>query len=94
MNIKHESSASTGVFSIEEKGKRLGELVYRKINASLISIDHTEVSEILRGKGAGKQLVSAAVDYARHHAMKIKPHCSFARALFERIPEFQDVLYV
>jgi predicted GNAT family acetyltransferase len=58
----------------------------------MIIIDHTDVSDALRGKGAGKQLVSAAVDYARKNNIKILPLCPFAKSVFEKVKEFQDVL--
>jgi uncharacterized protein len=58
----------------------------------LIIIDHTEVSDSLKGKGAGKQLVSKAVDYARENNIKIIPLCTFAKSVFDKVPDFQDVL--
>jgi len=50
------------------------------------------VSEALRGKSAGKQLVAAAVEYARANQLKIIPLCPFAKAVFDKTPTFQDVL--
>jgi predicted GNAT family acetyltransferase len=91
MDIKHETTASGGTFYIEENNKRLGEMSYTLRSDSLISIDHTKVSEALKGKGAGKQLVSSAVDYARANNVKIKSYCSFAQSVFDRVKEFQDV---
>ena len=46
----------------------------------------------LKGKNAGKQLVTAAVEYARKNKIKILPLCPFARSVFERVKEFGDVL--
>jgi predicted GNAT family acetyltransferase len=89
MNIKQDHT--NGRFFIEEDNKQLGELVYREKD-SLMTIDHTEVSDKLKGKGAGKQLVTAAVDYARKNNLKIYPTCSFAKSVFERVVDFQDVL--
>jgi predicted GNAT family acetyltransferase len=73
MHIQHEQSASKGAFYVEENGTRLAEMTYSKAGDTLIIIDHTEVSDALRGKGAGKQLVRAAVDHAR------KRFCRYAR---------------
>ena len=92
MDIKHENKLGSGAFFIEERGQRLGELTYSETSNSLITLEHTEVSDILRGKGAGKQLVSAAVDHARKNKLKVNVHCSFAKSVFERVKEFQDVL--
>lgn len=92
MDIQHEQSTSKGAFYVEENGARLAEMTYSKAGDALIIIDHTEVSDALRGKGAGKQLVSAAVDHARKNNLKILPLCPFAKSVFEKVKEFQDVL--
>lgn len=92
MDIKSEFTESKGAFFIEENGKRLAEMTISKAGNSKIIIDHTEVSDVLRGKGAGKQLVSAAVDYARKNNLKIIPLCPFAKSVFDKVKEFQDVL--
>ncbi len=92
MDIQHEQSTSKGAFYIEENGARLAEMTYSKAGDALIIIDHTEVSDALRGKGAGKQLVSAAVDHARKNNLKILPLCPFAKSMFEKVKDFQDVL--
>jgi predicted GNAT family acetyltransferase len=59
---------------------------------TLMIIDHTEVSDVLRGKSVGKQLVSTAVEYARKNSVNIIPLCPFAKSVFEKVPAFQDVL--
>ncbi|HEY0651780.1 MAG TPA: GNAT family N-acetyltransferase [Chryseosolibacter sp.] len=92
MDIKHDQTDSKGVFFIGEKNKPLAEMTYSKAGAETIIIDHTQVSDELKGKGAGKQLVTAAVDYARQNGIKIIPLCPFARSVFEKVTEFRDVL--
>lgn len=91
MNIQQEEKGSKGAFFIEENGQRLAEMTYAKAGDTRLIIDHTEVSDALRGKGAGKQLVTAAVSFARQHKLKILPLCPFARSVFEKVPEFADV---
>jgi predicted GNAT family acetyltransferase len=39
-------------------------------------------------------LVSAAVDYVRKNNIKIIPLCPFAKSVFDKVKEFQDVLDV
>jgi predicted GNAT family acetyltransferase len=92
MEIQFEESASKGSFYHEEQGIRLAEMTFSKAGENLLIIDHTEVSDKLKGKGAGKQLVTAAVDYARSKQIKILPLCPFAKSLFEKTPAFNDVL--
>ena len=71
MNIEQIEHGSKGAFLIKENNQRLAEMTYSKAGDNKIIIDHTEVSDSLRGKGAGKQLVSAAVSYAREKKIKI-----------------------
>lgn len=92
MQIKHREIGSKGLFYIEENGEKLAEMTYSKAGDSLIIIDHTEVSEKLKGQGAGKQLVQASVSYAREHNIKILPLCPFAKAVFDKTPDYSDVL--
>jgi uncharacterized protein len=92
MQINHREIGSKGIFYVEENGEKPAEMTYSKAGESLIIIDHTEVSDTLKGKGVGKQLVHAAVDYAREHRIKIMPLCPFAKSVFDRTPEFGDVL--
>ena len=92
MQIKHREIGSKGLLYVEVEGEKLAEMTYSKAGDSLIIIDHTEVSEKLKGQGAGKQLVHAAVDYAREHNIKILPLCPFAKAIFDKTPDYSDVL--
>ena len=59
--IQHEQPAGTGhgVFFIEKDGERLARMTYRQQDDT-VTIQHTEVSDALRGQGAGKRLLEAA----------------------------------
>jgi predicted GNAT family acetyltransferase len=91
MEIQQQESGSHGRFFTEGNTKQGGELVYTVYGNTML-IEHTEVAAVLQGKGVGKQLVAAAVDFARKNKMKIVPACSFAKSVFSRTPEYQDVL--
>jgi predicted GNAT family acetyltransferase len=41
---------------------------------------------------AGKKLVQAAVELARTENARLLPLCPFARSVFDRTPEYSDVL--
>jgi predicted GNAT family acetyltransferase len=90
MNIRHEAQSHKGVFIMDDNGTTAGELYYMT-GAGRIVIDHTEVEPAYEGKGVGKQLVAAAVAYARQQQIKIVPVCPFAKAVFERTPDYADV---
>lgn len=92
MNIERIENNSKGAFIIKLNNERLAEMTYSKAGDKLIIIDHTEVSDVLRGKGAGKHLVTAAVEHARKNQLKILPLCPFAKSVFDKSPQFDDVL--
>ena len=59
---------------------------------SKIIIDHTEVSPGNNGKGFGKKMVEKAVEFTRKKGITILPLYPFAKSVFDKTPEFRDVL--
>lgn len=57
-----------------------------------IIIDHTEVNPGHNGKNFGKRMVEKAVSFAREKNLKILPLCPFAKKVFDKTPEYNDVL--
>lgn len=90
--IRHVTTPPRGAFVIERDGARLGEMTYVRAGAQRVIIDHTFVDDALRGTGAGKQLVEAAVAWARAEHLKVIPLCPFAKATIQRDTALQDVL--
>ena len=86
-----EHSGHRGAFVLMQDGERLAEQTYT-VAGSRVIIDHTDVDDRLRGTGAGKQLVQAAVEWARTEKVKLMPLCPFARSVFDKTPEYSDVL--
>jgi len=91
MVVSHERQGHRGAFVIEEDGKRLAEMTYTVAGTRVI-IDHTSIDDALRGTGAGRQLVQAAVEWARAENQRLIPLCPFARSVFDKTPEYRDVL--
>ena len=89
MIVSHDGA---GEFFIEQDGVRVARMTYTHTGPRAITIDHTEVGDVLRGKGAGKVLVAAAVAWARAEGIAITPVCPFARAAFDKDPSLGDVL--
>ena len=80
------------MFYIQQNEQIVAEMTYVWAGEEKIIIDHTEVDESLSGKGIGKQLVEKAVVFAREKAIKIIPLCPFAKSVFDKVKEFNDVL--
>jgi len=89
--VEHERAGHKGAFVWMQDGKRLARMTYSVAGTKVI-IDHTEVDDVLRGKNAGAQLVRAAVEWARKENVKLLPLCPFARSVFQKTPEYADVL--
>ena len=92
MEIRHDEDGGKGVFYVEQEGQRPAEMTYVMSGESLMIIDHTEVASIFKGRGVGRQLVLAGVQFAREQKFKIVPLCPFANAEFSKHPEYSDVL--
>ena len=91
MEIQRDEHGRKGAFFIDEDGEWIAELTYLLGNG-IMTIDHTEIDEKLRGEGIGQDMVKAAVEYARAHGLKIRAVCPYAKKVIERTPEFHDVL--
>ncbi|NCI46806.1 GNAT family N-acetyltransferase [Sediminibacterium soli] len=91
--IQHETTEKGGSFYYEKDGKRLAEMVYVLAGAHKMIIEHTEVGESLKGQGVGKKLLETLVMYVREKGIKVVPLCPFAKATFDKVKEWQDVLF-
>jgi predicted GNAT family acetyltransferase len=89
--IQHDHSGHRGAFFLERDGKRLAEMTYTVAGTRVI-IDHTDVDASLRGTGTGAMLVRAAVEWARKENARLMPLCPYAKSVFEKTPEYSDVL--
>lgn len=57
----------------------------------LMKMDHTFVSDELRGQGIAKKLLDEAANYAREKDLKMYPICSYVVAAFEKSEAYNDV---
>lgn len=92
MEVQHKETDSKGSFYIGNGAEILAEMTYSKAGTQLIIIDHTEVSESLKGQGVGLRLLKTLVEYARTNSVKVMPLCPFAKSVFEKRSELRDVL--
>jgi predicted GNAT family acetyltransferase len=77
---------------VNESEKQLAEMTFVWAGEDRIIIDHTEVDDSLKGKGVGKQMLDAAVEYARDKNIKIIPLCPFAKAILTKEDQYKDIL--
>jgi uncharacterized protein len=88
---RKEYSRHDGAWVIERDGETLAELYYKSAPARIV-LEHTTVSDKLRGTGAGKKLIEAAVQWARGANVTVIPVCPYAKSIFKKNPELRDVL--
>ena len=89
--IRHEPAGHKGAFVWRRDGEKLAEMTY-SVAGTRVIIDHTDVDERLRGTGAGSKLVAAAVEWARKEDRRLMPLCPFAKSVFDKTPDYSDVL--
>jgi predicted GNAT family acetyltransferase len=89
--VQHSDQGERGEFFIERDGARVAEMTYRRLHVSGILIDHTEVDVSLRGGGVARQLLDAAVSWARRNHIKISATCSYVVVQLSRDKSLQDV---
>lgn len=87
-----ESNETKGYFYIKINDKIEAKMTFVFAGENKIIIDHTEVNQGKNGKGFGKKMVEKAVEFAREKGITILPLCPFAKSVFDKTPEFQDVL--
>jgi predicted GNAT family acetyltransferase len=88
--LRETSTKGSFDFILEDKIK--ASMTFSKAGDELIIIDHTEVDDSLKGKGIGLQLVQEAIKWAKTNNKKIIPLCPFAKSVFDKHPEFGEVL--
>lgn len=92
LDVRHEEAGDQGAFFVEHGGTRLAELKYVRQGRDRAVIQHTQVSDALRGQGVARRLVDAAVAWARASGTRVVPVCPYAKAVFDRDASLRDVL--
>jgi predicted GNAT family acetyltransferase len=59
---------------------------------SRIVLTHTDVPEVLGGRGIANELAKTALAYAREQKLTVVPQCAFMAKFIKRHEEYQDVL--
>jgi uncharacterized protein len=74
-----------------EETSPTAEITYQKDANGNIIVEHTYVSDSLRGQGIAGQLMDRVVSHAKQEETKIIPECSYAKGYIEK-NNLQDVL--
>ncbi|MEY9977023.1 GNAT family N-acetyltransferase [Lysinibacillus sp. RC79] len=77
-------------FVYEQEGERLAEITWQQ-KGQVMVMDHTYVSDKLRGQGVAKKLLDHAAAYAREQGYKMEAVCSYVVAAFEKSDAYNDV---
>lgn len=92
MRIERTEHENKGQFTAYLDDEQAGMMSYTWAGSDRFIIDHTEADPKFKGRGVGKSLVLAAVEYAREKKVSIIPLCPFAKRVFEKTEEIRDVL--
>ena len=92
ITVHIEEADQKGRAYIGSKENVIAEMTFSKAGNSMMIIDHTEVDESLRGKGAGRKMLDALVKLARERKINILPLCPYAKSVFDKDPAIRDVL--
>ncbi len=94
MDLQQTDDGKKGYFKATENGLEAGVITYTWAGPTKLIIDHTVVNAAFEGKGLGKKLVMAVVEFARQKHIKIMPLCTYAKSVFDKNEaELRDVLF-
>jgi hypothetical protein len=90
--IEKEISETAGRYVGRIEGREgEAEITFTFLGPTLISADHTNAPETLRGTGAARALVEYMIADARKSGFKIIANCPYVRAQVEKNPDWRDV---
>lgn len=93
MEVLQTEDGKKGKFYILLNDVEIAKMEYVYAGAEKYIIEHTEVNEEHEGKGLWKELVAAGVEFARANNLKVLPLCPYAKAIFNRMKDYSDVLF-
>jgi uncharacterized protein len=92
IDIRQHEAEGRGAFFVERDGERVAELRYTRNGERLVTAEHTEVGDVLRGMGVARKLVDALVGWARETGTHVTPQCAYVRAQAEKDASIRDVI--
>ncbi|WP_072395839.1 GNAT family N-acetyltransferase [Hyphomicrobium sp. CS1GBMeth3] len=93
ISIRKETTSHGGRYAATVEGKDgEAELTFTVRAADVISADHTEAPDTLRGTGVALALVEHLIADARAKGFKVIPLCPYVQAQYKKHPEWNDVI--
>lgn len=78
---------------INHEGNQIAAMTYSLAGEQIIIIDHTEVNDDYRGNRLGYKLFLQVVEMAKSSGKKIIPLCPYAKSVFDKTDEFDELLF-
>lgn len=92
VSIVDNFKQGNNMFYLEKDGDVIAKITYVPLDEQRINVNHTFVSDELRGQGIAGKLVDRIVAFARDEGKKIVPTCSYVKLRMERNERYHDVL--
>lgn len=89
MNFIHSQNR---IFLLNDNNETIAEVTFPDIDPNTVDINHTYVSDSIRGHGIAGKLMKAAAEQLQAQNKKAVLTCSFAIKWFERNPEYNNLL--
>lgn len=90
-NIQYFISPERDGFEAVVNGRKVGEITFVRIGSDKLIIDYTGVAPEFRNRKIGLTLVRNVANMARAQHRHVMTLCPFARAMFNRFSEFDDI---
>lgn len=96
MKIENKQNGNGGYIDLlkeDHENREVGRLTYTIVpEDKKLIISYVMVYPEFEGKGLGKYLVEAAIQFSRKNNWKVYPHCSYARSVMNRMNDVEDIL--
>lgn len=76
----------------ENSANPIAEITFIPTDDDKLIVNHTYVSDSLRGQGIAMKLVEKVIEYARAENKKIVPVCSYVYKVMANKDEYKDIL--
>ena len=87
--VRHERHHRRFVVTV---GAEEAFLAYELRVDGVLVLEHTFTPLSLRGRGIAREVVRAALEYARNAGLSVDPQCWYAARFIARHPEYQDLV--